>query len=273
MNPPLYDSHNHLHDDQLRPHREAIFMALKNEGVARVVVNGTHERDWPEVLALALAHPSVIPSFGLHPWQVPQRSPDWQRNLLEHLEQIPSAIGEIGLDRWKADLDPRTQEEAFLWQWRLAAARHLPASVHCLRAWGRLLELLSAEPRPRRGFLLHSYGGPAEMVRPLARLGAYFSISGYFAHERQARRRETFRQVPADRLLIETDAPDMAPPRQSAPYPLTDTSSGEPINHPANLIFIYRFTAELMGESVEGLAARVRANFQQLFGETGRGLD
>ena len=262
----LYDAHNHLQDTRLAPHREAILAALQREGVAGMVVNGSCEEDWPEVLALARSCPQVIPSFGYHPWYVKERSPEWQATLVRHLDAVPSAIGEVGLNRWIKNHDPEQQEEVLAWQLRLAAERNLPVSIHCLQAWGRLLEIVRAGPRPRCGFLLHSFGGPREMIAPLAELGAYFSLPGYFAHERKARQRETFRHVPHDRLLIETDAPDQLPPAERIQYPLTDPATGKAINHPANLGAVYRFAAELLGEPQEALAERVEENFRRLFG-------
>ena len=234
------------------------------------MVNGSSESDWPEVLALARDCPEVIPSFGYHPWHVKERSADWQSALVRHLEAVASAIGEVGLDRWIKDYDSEQQEQVFVWQLRLAAERNLPVSIHCLRAWGRLLEILRAEPRPCCGFLLHSYGGPQEMIAPLAELGAYFSLPGYFTHERKARQRETFKHVPPDRLLIETDAPDQNLPSERLRYPLMDAQTGKAINHPANLGAVYHFAAELLGTPLEALAERVEENFQRLFGGLAR---
>jgi TatD DNase family protein len=266
----LYDAHNHLQDDRLAPHLHEVMAAAEGEGVMKMVVNGSCEEDWPQVLALARKYPQVIPSFGCHPWYVKERTTDWQTTLVRCLDEIPSAIGEIGLDRWIKDHDLPQQEEVFVWQLRLAAERDLPVSIHCLQAWGRLLELLQAGPRLKRGFLLHSYGGPQEMIAPLAKLGAYFSIPGYFAHERKARQRETFRHVPPDRLLIETDAPDQLLPDERNRHPLTVTSSGKAINHPANIGAVYEFTAGLLGEPVGALAVRVEENFLRLFGTLSR---
>jgi TatD DNase family protein len=262
----LCDAHNHLHDDRLAPHREAVLATVRREGVAWMVINGSCESDWPQVLALARECPQVIPCFGYHPWYVKERSPGWQSALLRHLDAIPSAIGEAGLDRWIKDHDLEQQEQVFIWQLRLAAERNLPLSIHCLQAWGRLLEILRAEPRPRCGFLLHSYGGPREMVAPLAELGGYFSLPGYFAHERKARQREAFKQVPPNRLLIETDAPDQLLPDKRNRYPLTDAQTGKAINHSANLRAVYQFAMELFGEPMEALTERVEANFLRLFG-------
>jgi TatD DNase family protein len=268
----LYDAHNHLQDDRFGGRQEELIAVSRREGVAGMVVNGSCEEDWPLVAGLAQHHPDlIVPSFGYHPWHVHQRTADWQSNLIRVLDQTPSAaIGEIGLDRWKEGLNPAEQEEVFVWQWRLAAERNLPASVHCLQAWGRLHDLLRAEPRPRVGFVLHSYGGPPEMIAPLAKLGAYFSFPGYYAHERKARQRETFKHVPADRLLIETDAPDQLLPDELNRHPLTDTASGKAIHHPANLRGIYGCVAELRGEPLESLAEMVERNFHRLFGQRAR---
>jgi TatD DNase family protein len=135
-----------------------------------------------------------------------------------------------------------------------------------LQAWGRLHELLRDHPRPTRGFVLHSFGGPAEMVPTLAKLGAFFSFPGYFLHERKRRQRETFRHVPTDRLLVETDAPDQLLPEHQIRFPLTGPD-GRAVNHPANLVAVYAGLAALLGEPVELLAARVEDNFQHLFGD------
>lgn len=230
-----------------------------------MVVNGSGEDDWPKVLALAKKYPMIIPSLGYHPWYVRERSTNWREVLTAALDEVPAAIGEIGLDRWIKDYDLPAQEEVFVWQLRLAAERDLPASIHCLQAWGRMFELLRENPRPACGFVLHSYGGSQEMIGPLAKLGAYFSLPGYFAHARKERQRETFRHVPEDRLLIETDAPDQLLPDERNRHPLNDPATGKPLNHPANLRAVYDFAAEWLGEPVEPLARRVEHNLRRLF--------
>jgi len=265
----LYDAHNHLQDQRLDPHRSGVMTTAIGVGVTRMVVNGACETDWPEVLTLAHTYPQVLPSFGYHPWYIKERTVDWLQTLIRYLDRVPSAIGEIGLDRWIEGFDLAQQEEVFLAQLQLAAERNLPVSIHCLQAWGVLFDLLRKNPRPAAGFVLHSYGGPQEMIKPLAALGAYFSLPGYFAHERKTRQRETFCHVPADRLLIETDAPDQLLPDDRRRYPLTDTASGKPINHPAELISVYQFAAELRNEPVERLATQVEENFLRVFGRIG----
>ena len=257
----LYDAHNHLQDDRFDGRQDELIADCAAVGLTRMVVNGTREGDWPSVAALAKRHDCALPSFGLHPWFVHERSPEWLAQLKQQLDVWPTAVGEIGLDRWKPGLDYDGQEEVFTAQLRLAAERDLPASIHCLKSWGRLLELLGAGPLRKRGFLLHSYGGPAEMVEPLARLGAYFSFPGAFGHERKTRQRDAFRRMPPNRLLIETDAPDQALPEDRVTHPL-----GQRLNHPANIAVVYEAAAEMLGQAPGDLAQRVEENFVRLFG-------
>ena len=261
----FFDAHNHLQDDRFGGRQNELLAACEKSGVARMVVNGTCESDWPQVLALARENKIVLPSFGYHPWYVYKRTPDWQKNLVKFLEAVPSAVGEIGIDHWKPGLNFVGQEEVFLAQLGIAAERNLPVSIHCLQAWGRLLELLQQSPRPQCGFVLHSFGGAAEMIPALTNLGAYFSFPGYFLQERKLKQREAFKQVPLDRLLIETDAPDQLLPEGQNLYPLVG-ADGKPLNHPANLPAICSGLAEFFGEKSESLAACVEENFLRVFG-------
>lgn len=267
MNYPfsIYDAHNHLEDSRLSSQLDAIVEGIRAVPVRKMVVNGTQESDWDAVLQLAAKYDWVIPSIGLHPWYVANKSAGWQDRFERILDSRPCAIGEIGLDRWIENHDINAQEEAFRWQLQQAARRNVPVSIHCLKAWGILYEILNSETLPKSGFLIHSFGGPAEMAPQFAELGGYFSLSGYFAHERKARQRDAFRQVPLDRLLLETDAPDMLPPPSLQLHFLSD-SRGAELNHPANIAAVYEFAAELYNVPMEELAVQIEANFRQIFG-------
>ncbi len=262
---PFYDAHNHLHDERLAPQRELICKTLTQLGVARCVVNGTRESDWEAVAALTDAHPGMIASFGLHPWHVPDASPKWRETLLRFLDSNPKAgVGEIGLDRWIEPHDFTAQRKAFEWQLQVAAERDLPLSIHCLKAWGGLWDILRTHPLPKRGFLLHAYAGPEEMVDGFAGKGAYFSFSPYFLHPRKEKQRALFARVPIDRLLIETDAPDMAPPDERNIHPIW-SGDGKLLNHPANIEVAYTGLAEICGIPLNVLADQVDLNFTRLF--------
>ncbi len=277
----FYDAHNHLEDAELVPHYERVFADLAAAGVKRVVANGSSELDWDNVAALVAAHPVVLPSYGLHPWDSGNRTPAWQKRLLAQLDANPrAAVGEIGLDRWvhrAAPADPRLaglrrapieeQTEVFLWQLGVAAERNLPAAIHCVDAFGLLHNSLCDAKRPTRGFLLHSYGGPAEMVASFTKLGAYFSFNANFLDARRARMRDVYAVVPADRLLVETDAPSIRPPAAQEKLTLPATPDGRYVNHPANIVATYAALAELRGVTTVALAAQVEKNFLRLFGK------
>lgn len=264
----LYDAHNHLQDERFGGRQAELIEEARAAGVARMVVNGSSAEDWPAVAELARRFPDIVqPSFGAHPWYIHEQPGDWVHRLEDALHEFPRAgVGEIGLDRWKPDLRWEGQREAFRAQLELAARLNRPVSIHCLKAWGPLIEALDATPRPACGFLLHSYGGAPDLVRRLADLGSYFSLPGYFLHQRKAKQFDTFRTIPRDRMLIETDAPDQLPPEAFILCPLR-SESDEALNHPANLARIYTQAAAMMDEATAGFAKRIEKNFIALFGE------
>ncbi len=263
----FYDAHNHLHDTRLAPFLDSILQRLDQLPLRGAVVNGTCQADWPQVAALAARHPWIVPSFGLHPWHVHTRSGDWLSQLVGHLDSHPrAAVGEIGLDRWIQPHHLPTQAEVFLAQLLIAAERDLPVSIHCLKAWGALQDILRTSPLPKRGFLLHAYGGPIEMLAPLVDLGAYFSFSPYFLHARKSAQRVVFAAIPAERLLIETDAPDMAPPEALNRFPLTALDDpGTPLNDPSNLLAAYEGLADIRTLSLPNLQDLVQSNYRHFF--------
>ncbi len=261
----LYDAHNHLQDDRLDPFRDDILATLPQTGLAEMIVNGSCEEDWPAVAALARQHAWIRPAFGLHPWYVKERTANWLPTLRAFLEEHPHAVvGEIGLDRWIENPDIEAQLECFRTQLSLAVALDRPATIHCLRAFGLLEETLRSCTLPRRGFLLHSYGGPAEMIPQFAAMGARFSLSPYFGHPRKAAQLAVFKDVPLDRLLTETDAPDMWPPDELNPHPL-HTTDGHSLNHPANLRVSYELLAQVRGMPVDELQGVIATNYNALF--------
>ncbi len=261
----LCDAHNHLQDARLQPWLDSIVRELPRFEIRCMVVNGTCESDWPAVARLARQHDWIKPSFGLHPWHVAAASDQWKDRLLRYLAEFPAAsVGEIGLDRWISNPDVPAQMAAFRWQLEVASIHARPATLHCLRAWGLLLDQLRSAHLPAPGFLLHSYSGPVEMVAEFAELGGYFSLSPYFTSERKAQQALAFRSVPQDRLLAETDAPEMWPPANLNPFPLSD-ESGNPLNHPFNLTSSYRKLAELHGMPEDAMARQIETNFLRLF--------
>ncbi|KAF7010335.1 hypothetical protein CFC21_024756 [Triticum aestivum] len=193
----LFDAHCHLQDPRIAAAAPALIRAATASGVGRFAVNGTSEKDWHLVKQMAQEHPAVIPCFGLHPWWVPERSPDWMDSLRQFFSETPeAAVGEV---------------EVFQRQLELAKELEKPVSVHCVRTFGDLLEILKRTGPFPAGVLLHSYLGSAEMVPGLANLGCYFSLSGFLTGMKSTKAKKMLKAIPLDRILLETDAPDAVP--------------------------------------------------------------
>jgi len=195
-------------------------------------------------------------SFGIHPWHVADRPPQWLDSLRDILAHHPRAgVGEIGLDHV---VDPAThgaQEEAFAAQLALALELGRPASVHCRKAWERLSKIAACVGVRQDRAVLHSYSGPSELVPKLEGMGFLLSFSGAITRDRNKRGRAACAAVSADRLLIETDSPDLAP--MGAP---------SSVNEPANLPLVAKTVAEIRGMSVEEVVALTGRNAERAFG-------
>lgn len=274
------DAHLHLQDDLLWSHRDLLLRDCEQAGVNKLVVNGTCPEDWDRVASAAAISIRILPSYGLHPWKAASRGQDWFEDLSRRLEADPRAcVGEIGLDRWIVDRirpdDPRlppggapslaSQEAVFLPQLELASRLNRPATLHCLDAWGRFLDLLRHSPLPARGFLLHAYSGPADLVGPFSDLGAYFSFNGAFLEPRKTRLQDVFRAVPEERLLLETDAPAMLPPEGFRTPPAPGAGERGLATHPAWVSGYLRPLAGIRGVAPERLACAIEDNFKRLF--------
>jgi len=261
-----FDAHLHLQDERLSPHLETIVSSLvNNNGIEECIVNGTSPEDWEQVSKLG-EHTRIRPAFGLHPWKVAEAPDDWFETLQSFLNSHSGALmGEIGLDKWIRNPHFPQQVIAFEKQLKLAAALDLPPTIHCLKAWGHLLSSLEKLHHLLPGFLLHSYNGPAEMVENFVEMGAYFSISGYFARPEKASKLEPWKRIPLDRILIETDAPDMLPPADLQLGKLED-HEGKLLNHPTNIRSIYQWAADWFEVEPEAFTQQIEKNYRRLFG-------
>ena len=261
----LTDAHCHLQDPRLGPHLDRALEQCRSAGIHRWIINGTRESDWPAVAALSERIGGAEAAFGLHPWWQAERSANWLSALEARLLQRPSAgIGETGLDRWMPGHDLADQLAVLREHLELSKRLSRPITLHCLKAWPELAGAVRDCPPSERGFLLHSYAGPAEMVPRWVRTGAFFSFSPAFLHPRKVHVRDMFREIPLERILIETDAPDMAPPPEMALFPLADKTGGT-LNHPLNLRLCLEALAADRGLTPEALGEIFEQNAGRLF--------
>lgn len=257
----MIDVHAHLQDTALADDLDGVLLRAAACGVQRIVVNGTSPRDWDAVAALAAGSPSLAAAYGVHPWFLDGLPESWFDDLARRLAADPaSTVGEIGLDRAIEPRDDELQERVFLAQLRLARDLGRPATLHCRRAWGRMMDLLRAEGRHPAGLVLHSYGGGEELMRPLAALNGFFSFSGSVTHPANRRARAAARAAPSDRLLVETDSPDLPP------FGLVGKDGRPPVNEPSRLPLIVAEVAKLRGTSPAAVASATQAHAVSLFG-------
>lgn len=261
----LVDAHVHLQEEVLEGHVDPVVERACAAGVEWMVCNGTHEGDWEAVRRLSHSYPQLSACFGLHPWFVEGRSPNWLELLEGWLQEGAVGVGEIGLDRAVRERDAGSQTQVLRAQLDLARRRGLPVVIHCVRAWGRLLEVLRDVGPPPAGIVFHAYTGPAELVPPLTRMGGYFSFAGNALDPRNRRATLALQQAPLERLLVETDAPALLPPEPFRPHVVTG-EHGELWNEPANLPAILEGLAALRGVPVQELAEITRDNARRLFG-------
>ncbi len=260
----LFDAHCHLQDARLQAGWPAVLRRAAAAGVAGVNCCGCTEDDWPTVAELARGREAaaaqrpgvmIFPSFGLHPCHVNGRSPDWLRQLEEVLMAQPAGIGEIGLDRLAPGRNDADQERIFLSQLDLARRLRRPVTIHCRRAWGRLLEILRRDGLPPAGLMVHAWSGSLEVQEELLTLGAYISFAGNISFPHHQRARRALLATPADRLLLETDSPDILPADAAGAW-----------NEPANLAMVLQAAAELRGVPAVDLAVALQANIRRFLG-------
>jgi len=257
----LFDAHNHVQDERLWERRREVLDRARAAGVTGMVCCGTCEADWESVLALAAEWPDlVIPALGVHPWEAAACGSGWMERLEALATRYHTVIGEAGLDHAQAPETFPAQEGVFLAQLALSRRIGRPIVLHGRRAWGRLVELLEAGGSHPAGIVLHAYSGGAELVARLLPLGAWFSFSATVGYSGNRRAHRALQAVPRDRLLLETDAPDMLPhalcqgPREQWPP-----------NEPANLLYTVEAAARILGCVPAELADLTAANASRVF--------
>jgi TatD DNase family protein len=205
----FFDAHCHLQDDRYGDGLEVALRRAAEAGVAHMACCGTREDDWGKVLELARAHREILPMAGLHPWYVDTATPGWTARL-EAAFDAGAGAGECGLDFTEGRPTRDLQEAALRTQLDLAARRGLPVSLHCVKAAERLLEILAETGLPHGG-LVHAFSGPPETALRFQALGLHLSFGRALTFPGAKRARASFDALRDDRILFETDSPDLTP--------------------------------------------------------------
>jgi len=254
--PAITDSHCHLDFPQFDAERAEIVARAVAAGVTRMVTICTRLRAEPQVRAIAEAHAPVFYAAGTHPMSVAEE-PLARVEDLTALAAHPKfvAIGETGLDYHYTAESKAIQQDSL--RIHIAAARDtgLPLIIHARDADDDVARILTEEHRAGPyTCVMHCFSSGAGLARAALDLGFYLSMSGIAAFPRSRELRDIFAAVPMDRILVETDAPYLAPP----PY------RGKR-NEPSYTVHTARVGAELYGLDYADFAARTQANFDRLF--------
>ena len=255
----LADSHCHLNYPGLVEEQGAVLARARASGVAVMLNIATREREWDAVLQTAEAEPDVWASVGIHPHEADAHPHvDSAKLIARAAHPRVVGIGESGLDYHYDHSDRARQADSFRAHIAASRATGLPLIVHTRDAEEDTLAILGEE-MGKGAFpgVIHCFTGTAALAQGALALGFYVSISGIVTFKSAHAIQEVAATLPADRLLVETDAPFLAPvPHRGR--------TGEP----AFVADTCRFLAGLRGEDADALADQTRANFHALFAKT-----
>jgi TatD DNase family protein len=262
----LIDTHAHLDDYARRGELPGVLAEARAAGVGEVIAIGTESGDWPVGRDMAARHPGVVHyTAGLHPCSV---GPEWAGEVAQLAAYWagtprPVALGECGLDRFHLPQNDPTAAEAifshqrgaFAFQLALARREQCPVVVHSRGAFAECLDLIDHSGVEWSRVVFHCFTeGPAEMAE-LTRRGGRGSFTGILTYKTAEATRAAAKAQGLDRLILETDAPYLAPvPRRGGP------------NRPAYVRHTADYAAQLFGVSVEELARITTRNARAFFG-------
>ncbi len=259
----LIDSHCHLNYAGLVEQQGAALARARARGVTGMLNIATREAEWDDVLAAATANADIWASVGIHPHDADTHpAVDAARLIARAAHPRVVAIGETGLDYYYDKSDRRRQQDSFRAHIIAARTTGLPIIVHTRDAEADTAAILADEMAagPFRG-VIHCFTASDEFARTALDLGLYISLSGIVTFKNAAALQATAQWLPADRLLVETDAPFLAP----VPH------RGK-LGEPAFVADTAAFLAKLRGVSLADLAAQTSANFFRLFPKASGGM-
>lgn len=254
MTASLTDSHCHLNFESLQQNFSQVLQNARENGVGHMLCVSVTLEKYPEVLALAHAHPQIYASVGVHPDEQQGQDPSVDDLVRRADDARVVAIGETGLDYFRIKGDMTWQQERFRRHIRAALATGKPLIIHTREAAQDTIRILREEGAQAVGGVMHCFTENWDTAQAALELGFYISFSGIVTFRNAETLREVARKVPLDRLLIETDSPYLAPmPHRGK------------TNEPAFVRHVAEQLATLRSLSLEEIATATTANFFSLF--------
>ena len=258
----LVDSHCHLDFDAFDADRDAVIARARAAGVGAIVTISTRVARFAAIKAIAQRHERVHCSIGTHPHNAGQEVDVTTGDLVRiAADPIVVAIGEAGLDYHYDNAPPDAQRQGFLRHIAAARATGLPLVIHARDADADIAAILGEEAEKGAfPFVLHCFSSGRDLARRGVALGGFVSFSGIVTFKRAEELRSIAAQVPLDRLLIETDAPYLAPVPHRGRR-----------NEPAYVVETAKVLADVRGLTFEALAAATTDNFFRVFNKVPKG--
>ena len=252
----IFDSHTHLNDETLYPEAAKYFKHAQNLGVVKLANVGSNQALNDRSLELAAHYPDMYSIIGWHPEDSIYYHEEQEKLLIEQL-QSPKvvALGEIGLDYHQTTSPRHIQKEVFKHQIDIAKQLHLPISVHNRDAFEDTYDILKEMDVSDIRGVMHSFNGDSEWLKKFLDLGMLVSYSGVASFKKTKEIHEAVRQTPFDSMLVETDAPYLAP------EPLRGKQ-----NEPAYTLYTVEAIARFCDVNPEVIAAHTYENTLKLFG-------
>lgn len=251
--PMWIDVHTHL--EMLEENPEQVLTEAATEGVARMITIGCHPNDFDKVRAIARKHyPVIAATLGVHPHEAKHYSPEIEKIIRDSAkENFIVGVGEIGLDYYYNHSDPAVQRDAFHKQMAVASDLQLPVEIHTRDAEDDTISELE-KWRGKVTGMMHCFSGTAKLAAAALDAGFYISLSGVITFKNAQPLRDVIAHVPLDRILVETDAPFLAP------VPMRGKK-----NKPAFVAHTAAKVAEIKKISQEELSLRLEKNVRSLF--------
>jgi len=251
----LVDSHCHINFDPLAGQIDQVLENAKNNGISNMLCVSVNLEDFPQVLKLAEAHEHIFASVGVHPCEREGREPSAEELIELSQNDKIIAIGETGLDYFRVeDEDMNWQHQRFINHIEAAKTVNKPLIIHTRNAASDTMRMLKQQGADSCRGVMHCFAEDWEVAKKALDLGFYISFSGIVTFKSAINVQEVAKKAPADRILVETDAPYLAP----VPH------RGK-TNEPALVRHTAQFVADLRGVPLDELAAVTSNNFFTLF--------
>lgn len=247
----MIDAHLHLQDISDPIYRDVLHV-FDQLNFSAVFCNASSPADWAVVLNFA-KDTRVLPFIGTHPWYVDRLTSGWEEQWIACVKQHACGIGEIGLDQGPKGMNIEKQMYVLVRQIDVAVMLRRPFVLHCVNAWGPMMQLLRACALNGLPFVVHSFCGSLEILDELIRMGALISIGQRSLKQRQAD--AVLQRIPNNRLLLETDFPYL--PRKNK----DDVSAGD---YQESMTRVYQQASVMRGMSVEALTHQIVLNASEV---------